>query len=167
MIKKWLNGLILWIKVTLVIKKQEIIPQKDEIIASTGSDILETAKVVDILSGGIHKEDQFFKRENNLIQEFVGDPPIVYESDMRTIRKQSQYGYVGDNAINEPEELLKDDIDLLQDKLEPGQTLARPVEFMLNTTDYGTKADNFEGRWNRIKQLAREEDSDVDGVIAE
>lgn len=179
MIKKWLKNLILWLKVILLLKKEELVSQKDETIASTGSDILEGAKVIDILSGVIQKESKWFTRENNLVQEFSGDAPIVYEPnlDVATIVKQNQYDYLRDLTLEEKElksqELLADDIDLI---LPYDKSVFGGRDKIISTVDYLTDKEKFEDRWKDIKRQARQdipeteldgETETIDGVIQE
>lgn len=115
----------------------------------------------DKLVDGVQKESTWFARANNLIQEFQGEPPIVYEADMVTVKASSQYGYTGDSTI-EKEELLMNDVELLKKR----EDFATPDLEKSITTNFGTDNDYFKERWEEIKRKLREDDT-VDGVIKE
>jgi hypothetical protein len=113
----------------------------------------------DALGDGIQQEAKWFKRKNDLVSEFYGEEPIVYESDMTTIKKENQYGYVpkpGEIVYQEPDELLADDVELVVgiDKVKPITTNA----------EYLKAGADFEARWAEIKRKVREEE-DFDGII--
>lgn len=169
--KKWLKDLAIWFKLLFITKQQEIIEQKKEII-STGNDILDGTKIMDALNGGIHKEQKKFSRENNLVQEFSGEAPIVYESDMVTIKKQSQYGYKGDDATIDYDNVIADDIDFLTDKDIPDPRIITST----NKIAYFNSKEEFEARWEDIKRQARQDKPEteldgetelIDGIIKE
>ncbi len=116
--------------------------------------------------GGVEKQEAIFTKKNNLVKEFVGLPPIVYESDGITIKKESQYGYIGDtdNMIKklEFEDRLLDDVDFVELKDIPNNNID-----ISKNVDYLTEMQKFEERWNKIKEAVRTEDSGFDGVIKE
>lgn len=123
---------------------------------------MEGAKAVELMSGGVHKEDKYFKRENNLVEEFSGNAPIVYEADMRTIVKQNQYGYEREQTLAEieeyKEELLADDVDLVAG-------IDVTTLSTTNRANYSTSKEDFEARWKDIKRQARQEkpENEIDG----
>lgn len=100
--------------------------------------------------------------------EFSGEEPVVYSSDMTTIVKQEQYGYVGSDMVREPEELLADDVDLLPAAYTTRTEKPKSIEFL-------DAKQQFDARWERIKAAARAEKqedvefdgAEIDGVIKE
>ncbi len=178
MIQKWIDSLMLKLKL-LWITKQSLVLPKQELVSNIKHDILDGAKVMDLLSNGVQKEDQMFKRQNNLVQEFVGDAPIVYASDMTTIIKEDQYGYLRDLTLEEKkleeQELLADDVDLDNNIDRTIFNISDGPE-RITTVNYLDKQQKFEARWEEIKKRARQDKPDsefdeetdyIDGIIVE
>lgn len=153
MIIKWFKRVIAGIKMLFITETSTIKENNDTTNTISGGIVPQ-----DTLGDGIQQEAKWFTRENNLVAEFYGEPPIVYEADMITIVKEHQYGYIpkpGEIVMREPEELFADDVDLVPniDRLKP----------KTNTVDYAEAYNNFESRWAEIKRKVREED--IDGLI--
>jgi hypothetical protein len=152
----------LWISIKLIFIRTKVTIEEPKQSNST-VDTLTSVIQADALSKGIEKESKWFTRENHLVLEFAGEEPVVYESDMVTIRKQSQYGYIEDDATKIEEDIFADDVSLLS-----GPGVAQPIDLTgLETTHYLTKKQQFEERWAKIKEQTREEDGEIDGIIQE
>lgn len=131
---------------------------------------------VDTIVSPIVKEQEvpIFTRKNVLVQEFMGDPPIVYASnfgtitigreevdekgkvyelpnlreDNNTVRMQDQYGYSGKDATKVENE--DEYIDEIKDE---GIKLVLPEN---KTASLLTPEQQFQERWNKIKESSNE-----------
>ena len=71
------------------------------------------------------KQLPWFQRQNNLVQEFVGEKVMVYSSNLDNPDPVGYYDGFGnyvkisDEQPEEKEELLKDDVSLLKDAYKP------------------------------------------------
>lgn len=160
MIKKWFKNIVVYFKLLFINNNKVDTIQSNQ----SNSIISNTNTNNNILTGGIEQEAKIFQRENDLVKEGEwGYGPIVYEADMITIKKESQYGY-NDEEHNYKEELLVDDVDLL-DGVITNKTYKPKISN--NTVEYleGRKI-AFDKRWEEIKKQVREDDT-IDGIIKE
>lgn len=135
----------------------------DNLVVTNANDAANIAK---------QQDAPMITRQNVLVNEFIGDPPVVYSSHFGTrivgpdrdesneksnayqVRKQDQYGYKGSDAT----ETEKDEWDSVDDTVVfttkgKGISLATPKSDIAN---FLNEEQEFDERWNRIKDEVEE-----------
>lgn len=148
-------------------------------LSSSSQDTILGNSVQDTISIAKEQEAPIFTRKNVLVEEFSGEPPIVYashfgivlvgkdkdESDEKAappvIRKQDQYGYVGDDATKTEE----DEWMPSKEGEIPGDKAIKLVVPKSNTASIVSPKAEFDERWERIKKAAL--DTNENAIIIE
>lgn len=168
---KWIKDLTVYFKLLFITKEKDIrdgplvinISEHKKTTSSNSNTSIVPSSNQDSIIGGLEQEHKVFQRENDLVREGDwGYGPIVYEADMTTVRKESQYGY-NDVEHNREDEMLADDIDLIPGAI-TSKTYKRKED---NTVDYAEgRKTKFDLHWEDIKRVVRE-DNGIDGIIKE
>lgn len=117
----------------------------DNLIPKTANQIEEIKK---------QQEAKWFTRANNLVEEFVGESPIVYSSNLHdnTIRAQDQYGYIGaDKTVYDKEDYIIDDVRGIKNGL-------KPPEYQSNTALFLSEQETFNERFKQMQKEAKIEE---------
>ena len=107
------------------------------------------------------KSVAWFTKENNLVNEFVGEAPIVFSSNFgtvivgedeiirentHTVKKQDQYDYVGEDKTNVEDEWIAEDVrNIALDGL-------TPIEKGNSTINLLNNRQLAEADWDEIKR---------------
>lgn len=151
-----LKRLINYIRLFFILKKAENTTHPN---TSSPNGIIPEA-TINTVEKNAEQEIPWFQQESILMNIDL-DPPIVYAGvASNIIRKQDQYGYEGEDATITEEDEFDKSWDIEGAILYSVEALERINKD--RTAKFLTKQQEFEERWKRVQEQAKEENELVD-----